>query len=71
MFGTKKALPSVGDSIVVIGAAISSFVAKVDRVVYMPDEDRTRIDLDWGQYGHSRVWADDEGKVWTRIEAFN
>jgi hypothetical protein len=71
MFSTKKPLPSVGDSIIVIRAAISSFTAKVERVVYEHAIDRTRIELNWGAYGHSRVWADDEGKVWSRISNWN
>jgi hypothetical protein len=68
---TKNALPRIGDLVVVNGAVVSHFTARVENIVYLPDEDQTRIDLDWGEYGKSRVYAHDEGRVWRRVESCN
>lgn len=60
----------VGDAIVVKGA-FAHLPVKVERVVYEFENARTRIDLDWGEHGKSRVFAHDEGSVWHRLEDFN
>ena len=68
----RRARPwGVGDRIIINGGFISTIAARVSNVVYDPTTDRTRIDLSWGEHGTSRVYAHDEGKIWTRVEAFN
>lgn len=64
-----KSPPRVGDAVVV--DCLAHFTAKVERVVYEFENARTRIDLDWGEHGKSRVFAHDEGKIWRRVEDFN
>lgn len=60
-----KPPPKVGDAIVVKGA-FAHLPVKVERVVYEFENARTRINLDWGEHGKSRVFAHDEGTVWLR-----
>lgn len=43
----------------------------VDNVRWVSDEGRWIIALDWGQFGMSRVYSDDEGKVWKRYDEVN
>ena len=64
-----KTLPKVGDTVIV--DATPNFPAKVSRVTNESETARTRIDLDFGVLGKSRVYAHDEGRVWHRIEDFN
>ena len=39
-------------------------LAMVERVWYDASSARTIIELNWGFYGHSRVYAHDENKIW-------
>jgi hypothetical protein len=52
-----------GERLVVYGRPEQAIVADC---IYAPVEARWVIVLDWGQYGVSRVYDHDEGKVWFR-----
>lgn len=45
--------------------------ATVEKVTWMQEEHRYRVDLDWGEFGKSRVFSDDEGKTWYRYSSSN
>lgn len=51
----------VGDRLVVQG---STFPAYVERIEEDPTTASTILYLDWKEYGKSRVYLHDEGKVW-------
>ena len=57
-----------GDRLVVYGRPEKAIVADV---VPVPHEGRTAFVLDWGEYGTSRVYDHDEGKVWHRYASQN
>jgi hypothetical protein len=67
----------VGD-LVVIGCSVDGkFVAstyptsiKVERI-WEETPTRIRVDLDWGSFGKSKIYAKDEGIIWKRVENFN
>jgi hypothetical protein len=61
----------IGDRVVLMNSTMSFLTAEVVNVIYDPTEDRTRIDLDWGVHGKSRVYAHDEGVVWCKVENYN
>ncbi len=52
-----------GERLVVYGRPERATVADC---VYVPAEARWVIVLDWGEFGVSRVYDHDEGKVWYR-----
>lgn len=58
----------VGDRLVVQGLSIHP---TVESVWYEKETDRTVIELDWGEHGHSRVYAHDENKTWYRYSDSN
>jgi hypothetical protein len=66
----------IGDT-VVVGYQIndkfvsSPFSAKVALVHFDSSICRTQIDLDWGTLGKSKVYLDDENKVWKQIGKHN
>lgn len=43
----------------------------VSRIEHVQTEGRHMIHLDWGEYGTSRVFDTDEGKVWYRYDENN
>jgi hypothetical protein len=45
--------------------------AIVNNAFWDETQHRWKIVLDWGVYGMSRVWGDDEGKIWTRPSSLN
>jgi hypothetical protein len=57
-----------GDRLVVYGRPE---VAIVVDIVPLPHEARTAYTLDWGEFGLSRVYDTDEGKVWNRYATLN
>ena len=66
----------IGDA-VVVGCQVndkfvsSLFSAKVALVHFDSSTHRTQIDLDWGTFGKSKVYLDDENKVWKQIGKHN
>ena len=46
-------------------------LAMVERVWYDSTTDRTVIELNWGHYGHSIVYAHDENKIWYKYSSAN
>lgn len=62
-------LPRIGDRIVVHG--MTNYIAKVSAITYLASEVRYQIDLDWGEYGTSKVYDTDEGNVWYRFSSSN
>lgn len=56
-------LPAVGERIVVYGMLQK---ATVEDIVWDEKNCDWKINLDWGEFGKSRVWAHDEHKVWYR-----
>lgn len=58
----------VGDRLVVQS---SPFPAYVESVWYDPETDRTVINLDWKEYGKSKVYAHDENKTWHKYIVLN
>jgi hypothetical protein len=66
----------IGDT-VVVGTQVddkfvsSPFSAKVSSVHFDSSIYRTQIDLDWGTFGKSKVYLDDENKVWKQIGNHN
>jgi hypothetical protein len=58
----------IGDRIIVHGRPEK---AAVENLHYVDHEMRWCITLDWGQFGMSRVWSDDENKVWIRYAGTN
>ncbi len=65
----ESSLPKVGDRIIVQGW--SYLRVTVDRVEQDLDTPNIAIYLDWGEHGKSRVWAHDEGKIWSRYNNVN
>ena len=63
-------LPNIGDRIVVHG--IDYAKAYVKNVTWNNDQYRWQIELEWdGGFGSSRVYPDDENKVWFRYANAN
>lgn len=58
----------IGDRLVVQG---SSFPAYVERIEEDPTTASTILYLDWKEYGKSRVYLHDEGKIWFRYSEAN
>lgn len=59
----------IGDRIIVQN--IYYAIAHVLDVVWVEEEHRWRIDLDWGIHGTSRVYDSDEGQIWFRYKSVN
>ena len=59
-----KILPNAGERIVVHGITLAQ--TTVESVVWDDKKHDWKINLDWGTFGKSRVWAHDENKVWYR-----
>lgn len=45
---------------------MTGFKVEVRLVRWIQKEVDWEIQLDWGDYGSSRVWARDEGDIWVR-----
>ena len=66
----------IGEIIIVGSLCNDKFVpvkatAKVEKITVLPGN-ITQIDLDWGsEFGKSKIFAHDEGKVWVRASNFN
>lgn len=58
----------IGDRLVVQG---SSFPAYVERIEEDPSTASTILYLDWKEYGKSRVYLHDEGKIWFKYSEAN
>jgi hypothetical protein len=58
----------VGDLLVVQGMMPP---AKVEKVWFDKETSRFVIELDWGDYGHSKVYDHDENKVWYKYTGSN
>ena len=58
----------VGDRLVVQG---SVFPAYVERIEEDPSTASTILYLDWKEWGKSRVYLHDEGKVWYKYSEAN
>jgi len=58
----------IGDRLKVQGSPFAAYVEQIE-------QDKTNntiiIHLDWKQYGKSRVFLHDEGKVWSRYAETN
>lgn len=54
----------VGDRLIVQG---SEFPAYVETVWYDEATAQTVIELDWREYGRSKVYLHDEGKTWHKF----
>lgn len=62
-------LPSLGERIVIHNwEFLEVLVSKID---WISNENRFRIQLNWGKYGTSHVYPHDEGVVWRRHLAIN
>jgi hypothetical protein len=59
---------NIGDRLVVQG---SQFPAYVERIEEDPTTASTILHLDWKEYGKSRVYLHDEGKVWYQYSNLN
>jgi len=46
-------------------------LAMVEKIWHDTSTARTVIELDWGHFGHSRVYAHDENKIWYVYSATN
>lgn len=62
-------LPRSGDRVIIDGW--EQLVIKVKSVVYVPNEARYKISLDWGEYGESTVYDHDEETTWRRFNEVN
>jgi hypothetical protein len=66
----------VGD-MVVVGSQVndkfisSPFSATVESMHFDYAISRTQINLDWGTFGKSKVYLDDENKVWKQLSKHN
>ena len=58
----------VGDRVVVYGLPQKAIV---ERVWYDTSSSATVIELDWGEFGHSRVYDYDENKTWYKYHNTN
>lgn len=51
---------------------VNTFGQKISISSIVPEPNgNTRIELDWGSQGRSRVYLHDEGKNWHRVSNFN
>ena len=57
----------VGETIIVYGY----WKAKIESIFLEHTTKRIKLNIDWGNMGKSRVFAQDEGKIWTRISKLN
>lgn len=62
-------LPKVGERLVV--HRMEKYISKIAEISWSYDNHDWMIQLDWGKYGTSRVWARDEGKIWHRLTNYN
>lgn len=66
----------IGD-MVVVGSQVndkfiaSPFSAKVAAIHFDSSISRTQMILDWGQFGSSKTYLDDENKVWRQLSKHN
>jgi hypothetical protein len=58
----------IGDKIVVYGIHIH---ATVDKIWYDKSGSRYVIELDWGEFGHSKVYDHDENDIWFKYTGTN
>lgn len=82
MFNQENKKPKVGD-VVVVGSLMtqdnkSKFIPvdthgnKITIArIWEETPGTTRLDLDWGSNGKSKVYAHDEGRLWHRVSNFN
>jgi len=64
-----KPPPSPGDRVII--NRWENFTIKVIAYLWVESESRFKIYLDWGMYGNSYVYSDDEGDVWRRYLSTN
>lgn len=57
----------IGERLIVQGIMYARAV--VSEVKYLENEARWEIVLDWGEFGKSKVYDHDEGKVWYRFKS--
>ena len=65
MSGMHKPLPQIGARIIVNGW--EDIIITVSDINYIPEEARHRINLDWGEFGSSYVYLQDEENIWRRF----
>ena len=58
----------IGDRLVVHGLSLPAYVERIEED---PTTASTILYLDWKEHGKSRVYAHDEGKIWTRYLDLN
>lgn len=63
-----KPLPNIGERIVVHGMQQKAIV---ENVTWIESVNDWKIELDWGQFGKSRIWLHDENVVWFRHSSSN
>lgn len=68
----------IGDAVVVKGFNHKTKVSRIfmensrgEETEYENECARVRIELDWGEFGKSKVSMHDENIIWFRIENFN
>lgn len=59
----------IGEKLIVNG--ITHIPATVESMEFLPNEARWQINLDWGEYGKSKVYSSDYMKIWYKLENNN
>lgn len=77
MFNQNKSALKVGDFVTVGCRVNDRFMpakygtrVKVERI-FQESDGNIRIDLDWGGFGKSKVYMNDENKYWFKLSNYN
>jgi len=64
----KKFDVKVGDRVIVSGRPEKAIVTAIE---WLESESRHVLRLDWGEFGTSRVYENDQGSVWNLYNSLN
>jgi len=68
IYNMKKFDVKVGDRVIVSGRREKAIVTAIE---WLESESRHVLRLDWGEFGTSRVYENDQGSVWNLYNSLN